>query len=110
MTEPLGLAGAAVGQRVSAQAGAPALAGTVEATGVPEWPELLVRLDAPGPGIAHLVPHAMMGQVFLTIRFFLYGDGAAEAAAAAEPVWQRWLGERFPPAEEASAAEVGAMA
>lgn len=97
-TRPLGLAGAAVGDRVSAPAGAPPLAGTVEWAGQPAWPEeLLLRLDAPAPGIAHLVPHAMGGRVYLTLRLYLYGDGAPAAAAEAEAAWQAWMEERFAP-------------
>ena len=97
-TEPLDLAGATVGQRVQTPVanGAPPLAGTVEWAGQPEWPELLIRLDSPAPGIAHLVPHAMMGQVYLTTRFYLYGDTAETAAAQAEPAWRTWLEARFP--------------
>ena len=102
-TEPLHLAGATIGQRVETPiaSGAPPLSGTVEWIGQPEWPELLIRLDTPGPGIAHLVPHAMMGQVYLTTRFYLFGDRAADAAVRAEAAWNAWLQARFPmPAEE----------
>ena len=98
-TRPLGLADAAVGQSVRTPAHAPPLAGTVEWAGQPGWPEdLLIRLDEPAPGIAHLVPHAMGGQVYLTMRLYLYGDRAPAAAAEAEAAWQSWLNERFAPA------------
>ena len=98
-TGPLGLADAEVGQRVSTPAGAPRLAGTVEWAGQPAWPEdLLIRLDEPAPGIAHLVPHPMGGQVYLTMRLYLYGDDAPAAAAQAEAAWQAWLSEHFAPA------------
>jgi uncharacterized protein YndB with AHSA1/START domain len=94
---PLGLAGVAVGDRVRTLAGAPPLAGIVERAGEPAWPEeLLVRLDAPAPGLAHLVPHPMGGKVYLTIRFFLYGDQAPQSAAPTEAAWQAWMDERFP--------------
>jgi hypothetical protein len=33
--------------------------------------------------------------VFLTIRFFLYGDQAATAAARTAEAWQAWIGSRF---------------
>ncbi|MGH2617046.1 MAG: SRPBCC family protein [Thermomicrobiales bacterium] len=106
LTGPLGLSGAAVGERVRTPAGAPSLSGVVAWAGQPAWPEeLLIRLDDPAPGIAHLVPHPMGGQVYLTIRFYLYGDGAADAIARAEPVWQAWVNERFPMPAEASAAD-----
>jgi uncharacterized protein YndB with AHSA1/START domain len=105
---PLGLAGAAKGQTVRAPAGAPTLAGFVEGTGPDGHPLFLLRIDEPAPGLVHLFALPMMGQVYLPIRVFLYGDGAAETAASVEPVWQAWMAERFPPpaasADETSAA------
>lgn len=106
---PLGLADAGVGQRVQAPADAPALAGVVEHVGLAEHPEeQLLRIERPAPGLVHLFALPMMGQIFLPVRFFLYGDAAQEAIAAAEPVWQAWMAERFPasatPAEDATSA------
>ncbi len=105
LTGSLGLGGAEVGQRVSASAVAPRLAGVVEWAGQPEWPELLIRLDQPAPGMVHIVPHAMGGQVYLMLRFYLFGEQAAAAAARAEQEWQAWLNERFPMMAEESAAD-----
>ncbi len=103
LTGQLGLHGAAVGQRVGTAAGAPRLAGEVVWAGQPAWPEeLLLRLDAPAPGIAHLATHPMGGQVFLSQRVFLFGDGAAAAAERAEPEWQTWMARQFPIAEPES--------
>jgi uncharacterized protein YndB with AHSA1/START domain len=103
VTGALGLAGAGIGQRVSTSQSAPPLAGTVEWAGQPAWPEeLLLRLDEPAPGIAHLVPHPMGGQVYVTIRFYLYGDGAPAAVTRAEPEWQTWMNTRFPMPVEAA--------
>jgi len=100
---PLGLAGAAVGERRSSENGAPRLIGRVERVGEGEYPEeLLLRLDEPAPGIAHFFAMPMGGQVFLSIRFYLYGDRAAAVAAREEPVWQSWLGERFAAAGDAA--------
>ena len=103
LTGPLGLVGAAVGQRRSTAAGAPPLAGLVERVGEGEYPEeLLLRLDQPAPGIAHLFALPMGGQVYLSIRFFLYGDQAPAAVARDEPLWQAWVNERFPAAGDPS--------
>ncbi|WP_437337510.1 SRPBCC family protein [Sorangium sp. So ce394] len=93
----LGLAGAAEGQRVSTSAGAPPLAGVVERAGPSEHPELLLRLDEPAPGIAHIFALPMAGKIFLPIRLYLYGDQAKAAVARAEPSWQAWMAERFSP-------------
>jgi uncharacterized protein YndB with AHSA1/START domain len=100
---PLGLAGAVAGDRVGAPDDAPPLAGVVEEMGPPEWPGALVRLDVPSPGLAHLVPLAMDGQVYLSCRFYLYGDQAAAAVERAGPLWQGWLAEHFAPAGDPNA-------
>jgi uncharacterized protein YndB with AHSA1/START domain len=106
LTQALGLAGATVGQRVSVPAGAPPLSGVVEWAGQPApMEEVLLRLDEPAPGIAHLASHAMGGQVLLWLRLYLYGDEAPAIIARDEPRWQAWMAERFPmlPAEASAA-------
>ena len=96
LTGSLGLAGAAVGQRVNTSADAPPLAGLVERVGQGENPEeLLIRLDEPAPGIVHLFALSMSSQVFLPVRFYLYGDRAAVAVARHAPVWNTWMSEHF---------------
>lgn len=93
----LGLAGAPVGSRVNAPAGAPRLGGLVEHVGEASHPEeILLRLDTPTPGLSHLFALPMGGRVYLPIRLYLYGKDAAQAAARDEPVWQGWLAEHFP--------------
>jgi uncharacterized protein YndB with AHSA1/START domain len=102
LIRPLGLAGATVGERCGTPAGAPPLSGVVEWAGQPAWPEeLVVRLDAPAPGLAHLVPHPMGGKVYLTIRFYLYGDDASETAARVAAAWQTWVDAHFKAPETA---------
>lgn len=100
LTGSLGLAGAAPGERRSAPAGAPQLAGTVE-PGV-EGRQLLLRLDEPAPGIAHLIAHGMGDQIMLAINFYLYGEDAPAAAERVEPLWRAWMSERFPAMSDAS--------
>jgi uncharacterized protein YndB with AHSA1/START domain len=100
---PLGFSGTVEGQHVSSAAGAPRLAGLVERVGPAEYPELLLRLDAPAPGIAHFFAMAMGGSVCLPVRFYLYGDRAPAVVTRDEPVWKAWMAERFPAAGDASA-------
>lgn len=98
LTAALGLAGAAKGQRVRAPAGPPPLAGLVERVGEEAYPEeLLLRLDEPAPGIAHIFAMSMGGQVLLSVRFYLYGDRAPVSVLRDEPLWQAWMNERVPP-------------
>lgn len=92
----LGIADAREGARVGSAAGAPTLSGVVERVGDDTKQELLVRLDTPAPGAAHFFPMDMGEQVFLSVRFYLYGEGAAAVVAREEPGWQAWLGEHFP--------------
>jgi uncharacterized protein YndB with AHSA1/START domain len=96
LTERLGIAGTGPGQRVQAAADAPALAGEVERVGPDDHPELLLRLDAPAPGIAHLFALPMGGQVYLPVRLYLFGDQPAAVAAREEPAWQAWMARHFP--------------
>lgn len=65
-----------------------------------ENPELLVCLERPAPGLAHLFVMAMGEQTMLSIRLYLYGDAGARAAAEAERQWGGWLAATFPAADE----------
>jgi uncharacterized protein YndB with AHSA1/START domain len=101
--EPKSEAWQALTSRLGLEGGA-----VVEWAGQPEWPEeLLLRLDEPAPGIAHIVVHPMGGQVYLTIRFYLYGDQASAVVARAEPTWQAWMNEHFPIAVGSEAVPTG---
>ncbi len=93
----LGLAGVTVGQRVSTAPGAPRLAGVVEQVGEAPFSELLLlRLEQPAPGIAHLFGMAMGPQVILTTRLYLFGDRAEAALAEQKPLWEAWLARPLP--------------
>jgi uncharacterized protein YndB with AHSA1/START domain len=97
LTRSLGLVGATVSQRVRTLAGAPTLAGLVERVGEDPYPEeLLLRLDEPVPGIAHLFAIEISGQVYLSIRMYLYGGQASAVVARDESLWQSWMNEYFP--------------
>lgn len=98
LTGALGLGDPAAGERTSSGAGAPELSAVVEFKGPAKWPQLLLRLDRPAPGIAHLFAMPMGGQVLLPVRVYLYGDRAEETARAEEAAWRAWMAERFPAA------------
>jgi uncharacterized protein YndB with AHSA1/START domain len=98
-TAAIGFDSATAGDRRQSPRGAPILGGVLERVGDGSHPELLLRLDAPGPGIAHFFAMPMGGQVLLSSRLYLYGDQAAQVAATSEPQWQAWINERFPCAQ-----------
>jgi hypothetical protein len=95
LVEPLGLAKATEQQRAASET--PGFEGVVERTGPQDHPELVIRLDRPAPGFAHLFALPMGGMTFLSVRFFLFGDNAASVAKREEPVWRSWLAKQFPP-------------
>lgn len=98
LVESLGLANATEQRRVASDT--QAFEGVVERTGPQDHPELVVRLDQPAPGFAHLFALRMGGMTFLSVRFFLFGDDAASVAKREEPRWQTWLEKHFPTPSE----------
>src|SRR5262245_18222625 len=90
----LGLERASAGKSFKSRT--PVMAGVVERVGEIAYPELLLRLEAPAPGLTHMFAMPMGGQVCLSVRSFLYGNRAAAAVASEEPKWQAWLNELFP--------------
>lgn len=105
-------------QRVHSTPGAPELSGTVESTEITdpellrvrerspqiaaalegmngEDPQLLLRLERPAPGVAHIFIMPMGDQTMVSVRFFFYGEQAAAAAADARHQWSDWLDEQF---------------
>lgn len=97
LLERLGLMSPAVGVRIASSSAAPALTGLCEHVGDAAHPEeLLLRLDSPAPGIAHLFAMPMGEQVLLSMRFYLYGPTAASVVETVEPQWQAWIAQHFP--------------
>ncbi|MCC5786154.1 MAG: SRPBCC domain-containing protein [Phycisphaerales bacterium] len=105
--------------KVKATAGAPSLSGTQERLEVTdpdllriresspmiaaaldgmgdESPELLLKLDRPAPGFAHIFIMPMGEITMVSMRFYLFGDDAAAAAEQAKSEWNEWLAEKFP--------------
>jgi uncharacterized protein YndB with AHSA1/START domain len=89
----LGLSGKAVGDSVASPEGAPKMSGEIKYAGEGET---LILLSQPGPGIAHFFAFPMGGMACISIRVFLFGDGAADTVASEEGVWTDWLAETFP--------------
>jgi uncharacterized protein YndB with AHSA1/START domain len=93
---PLDLLEASVGRSVKSSAGAPRFEAVVEHVGQKAHPEIMVRLDQPAVGTAHVSAMPMGGQMCLYACLYLYGDGARAVAAREEPLWRAWLARLFP--------------
>lgn len=99
LTESLGLGDVQIGDSCATADGAPQLAGTVEFAINGDKHEMVIRTDAPGPGVAQLITMKMGPMTGILVRYFAYGDRAAETVAAEESKWTSWLAERFPAPE-----------
>ena len=94
--EPIGLGSAIAGDIVTSSPDAPRFSAIVERVGTREHPELLLRLQQPIPGLAHLFAMPMGGTIVLPARFFLFGANARQAATEIEPQWKAWMEQHFP--------------
>jgi uncharacterized protein YndB with AHSA1/START domain len=94
--EGLGVGAVPTGDHVRSTGDAPELSGHVERRGADAHPEeMLLHLDAPAPGFAHMFAMNMGGQVLISIRIHFFGDAAADVAAREEPGWTAWIGKAF---------------
>jgi uncharacterized protein YndB with AHSA1/START domain len=91
----LGLMEVMPGDRVRSAAGAPSLAGSAERAASGEYPELLLRLDTPAPGIAYAFAMSMGGMTCVPVRLYLFGAQAAATVAREQSTWQSWLDARL---------------
>jgi len=103
LVDPLGLGEVEVGQHFHSPEDVPALAGKVESVGVEIAPERLITLERPVKGIAHLFPMPMGGQIYLSMRFYVFGDASGAQAAETEAAWKTWLEALFPAPEDGGA-------
>lgn len=69
----------------------PHLSAIVERREDGAYPELLLRLNRPSPGIAHLFLLPMGPQIMVSLRFFLYGEQGTVVAESVEHEWSKWL-------------------
>ncbi len=91
----LGLLKVADGQQWNTPAGVPRLGGASMGHAM-NANTLLVSLDAPAPGTAHIGAFSCGGMVQVYLAIYLYGPAAKAAATRDEPAWQKWIDENFP--------------
>ena len=85
----LNLVRPAIGEHRSSPADAPSLSGVIES--VPSESEVLLRLEEPALGVAHLFALPIGDEVILSVRLHLYGSHAATTVKRQQPVWRSWM-------------------
>ena len=93
----LGLLKVTEGQEWTSPDGFPRMTGVVDYLGRRTHKStVLLRLKTPVPGAAYVGAISCGGMVMVYIGIYLYGDNAKPAALRDEPIWQKWMDERFP--------------
>lgn len=96
LTEALGLSAANVGDERATPQPPQELAGVVERVHQDDRQRyLMLRLSAPAPGIALVGSYGVDKATNASMAVYLYGDDAAQQAAAGEAKWRDWLGAAF---------------
>ncbi len=93
LADGLGRAGATEGERRIAPANAPPFAGSVDF--IPDDSEIILQLEQPTSGVAHLFALHAGDRTLLSVRLYLYGDDGADVVARDQHTWQSWMEERF---------------
>jgi uncharacterized protein YndB with AHSA1/START domain len=87
----------AEGQEWSSPDGLPRMTGVVDYLGRGMHKStLLLRLKTPAPGAAYVGAISCGAMVMVYMGLWLYGDKAKAAVERDEPIWQKWMDERFP--------------
>jgi uncharacterized protein YndB with AHSA1/START domain len=93
----LGLLKVTEGQEWSSPDGLPSMTGVVDYLGRGMHKStVLLRLKTPAPGAAYVGAISCGGMVMVYMAIYLYGANAKAAALRDEPIWQKWIDERFP--------------
>lgn len=94
VSSALGFSNAQPGERFAAPAGALPFSGLVDT--VPGETEVILHIDQPTSGVAHLFVWPINDQILLSLRFYLYGEDAAKVVSREEPRWRSWMEGQFP--------------
>lgn len=97
LRQALGVHEASVGERTPASLGPEGWLGLVEHLHEDEKQRyLLLRLEAPSPGLALLAAYDKgEGATTISVSRYFYAADAAGLAASAEPAWRAWLAQTF---------------
>lgn len=83
----------------ASQNGLPRMAGASMGHGM-HSSTVLLGLDTPAagaPGTAYIGIFPCGGMVMAYVAIYLYGSNAKAAVERDEPIWQKWMDEKFPP-------------
>ncbi len=94
LSSALGFSSAKKGEQFAAPAGGLNFSGVVDT--FPDETEVILHIDEPTSGVAHLFVWPVNDQILLSVRFYLYGEDAAEVVQREEPQWRSWMERKFP--------------
>jgi uncharacterized protein YndB with AHSA1/START domain len=87
----------AAGRKWSTPESLPRMAGVVDSLGKGSHKStILLAVDTPAPGTAYIGAFKCGGMVMVCMSVYLYGDHAQAAVERDQPIWQKWMDERFP--------------
>lgn len=96
LIEGLGLISANVGEHRTTPQRPETLSGVIERIEQDGKQRVVImRLDAPAPGVALVGTYGVGNSVNASVGFFFYGDDAEEAARSSEHKWKDWLRDLF---------------
>lgn len=103
LTEALHLAGADAGEHRATAPRPEPLSGVIEQIQQDgKQRVIMMRLEAPLPGVALFGTYGASGRVNASLGMFLYGERAEQVAAASSDTWRIWLAETFPSGDKPS--------
>lgn len=93
----LGLQLGNIGEPASITHESLACGGVLERLGTPgHTQQAILRLSQPAKGLAHLFTMGMGGMTFVSVRFYLYGEEAADESARLNLAWNAFMAKHFP--------------
>ena len=90
----LGFSATELGERFAAPARGLNFAGVIDT--VPDETEIILHIDEPTTGVAHLFVWPVNEQILMSVRLYLYGEDAGEIVSREESQWRSWMEDRFP--------------
>lgn len=86
-----------IGETVRSTIDSPQIIGVAENVGEGEHGELLLlKVDEPFTGVAHLFAMPLNGMVMFSLSFYIFGDDAEARVDEHKPIWAKFITDNYP--------------